>query len=186
MSHFPSIPNLELLGLFRKFPERGIRPLLEYHDAVLRNESELEVGERELIAAYVSSLNECHYCFSAHRDHAKAWGIPEELFGDLRIDLDHPELPARMKPVLAFVRRLTVDPAGTGPADAQAVYDAGFSEEGLFDVISVTALYNFMNRILEGAGIKRHVRVMEMTDEMRRKYRYTHLWKTISKGQEGT
>lgn len=57
----------------------------------------------------------------------------------------------------------------------------GFSEEGLFDIISVTALYNFMNRILEGAGIKKHVRVMKMTDEMRRRYRYTHLWKTISK-----
>jgi len=49
----------------------------------------------------------------------------------------------------------------------------------------VTALYNFMNRILEGAGIKKHARVMDMTDEMRRKYRYKHLWKTISKGAEG-
>jgi uncharacterized peroxidase-related enzyme len=155
---------------------------LEYHDAILRNESELTVGERELIAAYVSALNDCHYCFSAHRDHAKAWGIPANLFGDVRVHLDDPELPPRMAPVLAFVRRLTVDPAGTGPTDAQAVYDAGFSEEGLFDIISVTALYNFMNRILEGAGIKRHVRVMDMTDDMRRKYRYTHLWKTISKG----
>lgn len=181
MSHFPSIPNLELMGLFRKFPDRGILPLLEYHDAILRNASELTVGERELIAAYVSSLNDCHYCFSAHRDHAKAWGIPAGLFGTLRIDLDHPDLSDRMKPVLAFVRRLTVDPAGTGMADAQAVYDAGFSEEGLFDVISVAALYNFMNRLLEGAGIKRHVRVIDMTDEMRRSYRYTHLWKTIFK-----
>lgn len=186
MSHFPSIPNLELLGLFRKFPGRGILPLLEYHDAILREDSELSVGERELIAAYVSVLNDCHYCFSAHRDHAKAWGIPAEIFGNIQIDLDHPDLSERMRPVLAFVRRLTVDPAGTGMADAQAVYDAGFSEEGLFDVISVTALYNFMNRLLEGAGIKRHVRTMDMTDEMRRRYRYTHLWKTISKGSEGS
>ena len=119
---------------------------------------------------------------SAHRDHAKAWGIPGEVFGKVQIDLDHPAITARLRPVLAFVRRLTVDPAGTGPGDAEAVYAAGFSEEGLFDIISVTALYNFMNRILEGAGIKKHVRVTEMTDEMRRRYRYTHLWKTISKG----
>lgn len=184
MSHFPSIPNLELLGLFRRFPERGIRPLLEYHDAILRSDSELTVAERELIAAYVSSLNDCHYCFSAHRDHAKAWGIPAEVFGEMQIDLDHPGITERMRSVLAFARRLTVDPPGTAMADAQAVYDAGFSEEGLFDIISVTALYNFMNRVLEGAGIKKHVRVMEMTDEMRRRYRYTHLWKTISKDSE--
>ena len=184
MSHFPSIPNLELLGLFRRFPERGIRPLLEYHDAILRSDSELTVAERELIAAYVSSLNDCHYCFSAHRDHAKAWGIPAEVFGEMQIDLDHPGITERMRSVLAFARRLTVDPPGTAMADAQAVYDAGFSEEGLFDIISVTALYNFMNRLLEGVGIKKHVRVMEMTDEMRRRYRYTHLWKTISKDSE--
>lgn len=184
MSHFPSLPNLGLLNLFRKFPDRGILPLLEYHDAILRQDSELSVGERELIATYVSALNGCHFCFSAHRDHAKAWGIPAGVFGNVQIDIDHPDLSARMRAVLAFVRRLTVDPAGTGPNDAQAVYDAGFTEEGLFDVISVTALFNFMNRILEGAGIKRHVPTMVLTDEMRRRYRYTHLWKMISKETE--
>lgn len=46
----------------------------------------------------------------------------------------------RMKPVLAFARVLTRDPAGTCVPDAQAVQDAGSSEEGLFDVVSVTAL----------------------------------------------
>ena len=101
MSHFPSIPNLELLGLFKKFPDRGILPLLAYHDAILRNESELSVAERELIAAYVSAVNGCHYCCSAHRDHAKAWGIPAEVFGNLQIDLDHPGISERMRPVLA-------------------------------------------------------------------------------------
>lgn len=75
-----------------------------------------------------------------------------------------------------------MDLAGTGKGDAQAVYDAGFSEEGLFDIISVTALYNYRNRIQQGASINRHVRVTDMTDEMRRKYRYPHLWKSISKG----
>jgi hypothetical protein len=54
----------------------------------------------------------------------------------VQIDLDHPFIDARLRPVLAFVRRLTVD---TGLGDAQAVYDAGFTEEGLFDIISVTA-----------------------------------------------
>jgi len=182
MSHFPSIPELELMGLFKKFPDRGILPLLQYHDAILRSPSELSEGERELIAAYVSAINGCHYCFCAHRDHARAWGIAPELFGDVKIDLDHAALSDRMRAVLRYARRLTMDPAGVDSADAQAVYDAGFSEAGLFDIISVTALYNFMNRILEGAGIKRHVRVGNMTDEARRKYRYTHLWKVISPG----
>jgi len=52
--------------------------------------SELTIAERELIAAWVSAIKGCHYCFSAHRDHARAWGIPEEVFGDVEIDLSHP------------------------------------------------------------------------------------------------
>ena len=181
MSFFPSIPNLELIALFKKYPKRGVLPLLEYHDEILRNDSELTEGERELIAAYVSSLNDCHYCFHAHRDHAKAWGVDPEVFGNMMINIDHPSLPEKFTPVLSYVRRLTRDPAGMTKADADAVYEAGYSEEGLFDIISVTALYNFMNRMLEGAGIKKHVSVNKMSDDMRRRFKYTNLWKMITR-----
>jgi len=181
MSHFPQIDDLDLHALFSRFHKRGIQPLLEYHDAVLREDSELTIAERELIAAWVSSINGCHYCFSAHRDHARAWGIPDEVFGDVEIDLSHPGIPARMLPVLAFARKLTLTPSAVSMADAQAVYDAGFSEEGLFDILSVTALYNFMNRMLEGAGIKHHKTKLQMSDEMRRKFRYTNLWRLFTR-----
>ena len=181
MSHFPQIEDLDLHALFRRFHQRGILPLLEYHDAILREDSELTIAERELIAAYVSSINGCHYCFSAHRDHARAWGIAESVFGDVEIDLSHPDIPARMLPVLAFARKLTLEPSTVAMADAQTVYDAGFSEEGLFDILSVTALYNFMNRMLEGAGIKQHKTQVKMSDEMRRKFRYTNLWRMVSR-----
>jgi len=180
MSFFPSIPDLELIGLFKRFSSKGIRPLLEYHDEILRSPSELSEGERELIAAYVSSLNDCHYCFHAHRDHAKAWGIDAAVFGDMTIDVEHASLPSKLKPVLDYVRRLTTDPASVAETDVQPIYEAGYSEDALFDIISVTALYNFMNRILEGSGIKKHVRVLDMSDEMRRKHRYKNLWKMIA------
>lgn len=103
------------------------------------------------------------------------------MFGDVEIDLSHPDIPARMLPVLAFARKLTLEPSTVAMADAQAVYDAGFSEEGLFDILSVTALYNFMNRMLEGAGIKQHKTQVKMSDEMRRKFRYTNLWRMVSR-----
>lgn len=181
MSHFPQIQDLDLHALFSRFHQRGVLPLLEYHDAILREDSELTVAERELIAAYVYSIIGCHYCFSAHRDHARAWGIDERAFGDVEIDLAHPTIPARMRPVLAFARKLTLEPSSVAMADAQAVYDAGFSEEGLFDILSVTALYNFMNRILEGAGIKKHKTQVQMSEEMRRKFRYRNLWRMLTR-----
>ena len=50
-----------LLAVFRAYPDTA-RPLLDYHQALLRGRSPLSVAERELIAAYVSGLNACRYC----------------------------------------------------------------------------------------------------------------------------
>jgi len=59
-----------------------------------------------------------------------------------------------MKPILAYVGKLTRTPAMMTEADALAVYAAGWDEQALFDAISVCALFNLMNRIVEGSGIK--------------------------------
>jgi len=58
-------------GLFRFRPETAA-PLNELVEVLLRGPSTLTRGERELIAAYVSSLNECHYCSSSHSAYAAA------------------------------------------------------------------------------------------------------------------
>ena len=52
-------------GLLRYRPETG-RPLSELAEVLLRGPSTLTRGERELIAAHVSALNDCRYCSSAH------------------------------------------------------------------------------------------------------------------------
>ena len=52
-------------GLLRYRPETG-RPLSELAEVLLRGPSTLTRGERELIAAYVSALNDCRYCSASH------------------------------------------------------------------------------------------------------------------------
>src|SRR5580692_4097160 len=52
-------------GLLQYRPETG-RPLSELAEVLLRGPSTLTRGERELIAAYVSGLNDCQYCSSSH------------------------------------------------------------------------------------------------------------------------
>ena len=51
------------------------------------------------------------------------------------------------------MRKLTLTPSRIGLADAAAVFSAGWDEQALFDAISVCALFNFMNRIVDGSGI---------------------------------
>lgn len=154
MPVFPSIegePGLD--KVFRRFPHT-VMPLLEYHDRLLRDWSPLTVAERELIAAYVSGLNACTYCHGAHVVAARAYGIDTELFDGLMADLESSKVDERLKPILAYVGKLTRTPAMMTQADADRVYAAGWDEQALFDAVSVCALFNFMNRIVEGSGIK--------------------------------
>ena len=167
---FPSLPqDAQLLELFRLFPH-AVPALLDYHDRLLRDESPLTVGERELIAAYVSGLNACEFCHGAHAIAAGAHGIDEMLFAGLMADPDTASVDERLKPLLAYVRKLTLDPAKIAPADARRVYDAGWDERALFDAISVCALFNMMNRIVLGAGIIEDPRLRSAEEvEARRK-----------------
>ena len=58
-------------GLFRYRPETAA-PMEELAEVLLRGPNTLTRGERELIAAYVSSLNECRFCSSSHAAFAAA------------------------------------------------------------------------------------------------------------------
>ena len=104
-------------------------PLFEYHDRLLRGWSPLTVGQRELIAAFVSGLNACIYCHGAHTIAAQAFGIDEGMFASLMNDLDAAPVADKLKPILAYVRKLTLTPAkisggfeGDDPHEAPPTY----------------------------------------------------------------
>jgi len=153
MSRFPSLPEVtNLSDVFKAFPG-GAAPLLEFHDIVLRKTSPLTVAQRELIAALVSGLNGCDFCFGAHSIIAESFGVNPDLFAQLLDDIDTAEIDESFKPVLAYVKKLTLTPSRVSDQDAQRVFDAGWSEQALHDAITVCALFNFMNRIVDGHGV---------------------------------
>jgi uncharacterized peroxidase-related enzyme len=151
------IPDLDehdhLLHVLARFP-RGLKPLFELHDAILRDESELSVGERETIAAIVSARNACQYCYGAHKDVAGRFGVDGELVEALMKDLDTAPVDDKFRVLLQYVGKLTTAPASLTQQDADAVYAAGWSPDALYDAVAVCALFNFMNRIVEGTGVK--------------------------------
>jgi uncharacterized peroxidase-related enzyme len=181
MALFPSLPEIpHLSDVFKTFP-KGLSPLLQLHDAFLREESELSVAERELIAAFVSGLNQCKFCTASHDLIARSYGIKEEVLVALHDDLDGVPVNKKLKPILAYVKKLTQVPIKLVSADAQAVYDAGWSEAALYDAVVVCALFNFMNRVVEGTGVIPGQDYFEVSDDAlkdRRKYTYTEWGET--------
>jgi uncharacterized peroxidase-related enzyme len=153
MTYLRSLPDRAVLrDAFAAFPGTS-RPLLDYHQALLRGPSPFSVAERELIAAYVSGLNACDYCHGVHTATAQAFGVDAGLVAALLDDVAAAPVDERMKPVLRYVRKLTRTPSRMTAADAEAVLAAGWEERALHDAASVCGLFNLMNRLVEGLGV---------------------------------
>ena len=54
---------------------------------------------------------------------------------------------------IKFVRKLTLEPTKMIQADADAVFEAGWSERALYDAIIICCTWSFMNRFVEGLGL---------------------------------
>ncbi len=165
MTFLPSQPDdTTLLDVFHAFPEAA-RPLLQLHEVVLRGPSPLTVAERELIAAYVSGLNACTYCFGVHSVTAATFGVAEDTLVALLSDPESAPVDERMRPLLRYVAKLTMTPARVTAADAEAVLAAGWQERALHDAVSVCALFSFMNRYVDGLGVRAEQAYFQVSGE---------------------
>lgn len=153
MAHLQNLPNQEaLLDLFRQYPQMA-RPQLQLFEVVMRADSSLSVGQRELIAGYVSGLNACAYCHGIHAIAAESFGAEQGVLDALLVSVDAAPIEERLKPLLHYARKPSHLPSRLTRADAEAVYAAGWDDQALFAVVSVCALFNFMNRLVEGIGL---------------------------------
>ncbi len=123
------------------------------NQALMRGESPLSIAQRELIGAYTSALNACQYCAGGHRVAAELFGIEPQVLDELVADLEGSSVEPKLKPLLAFIRKLTETPSRMVQADADAVFDAGWDERALHDAIAVSCFFSFMNRLVLGHGI---------------------------------
>lgn len=153
MPFLRSLPKTShLADLFELFPD-GVAHLMAYTDVVLRGVGELSIAEREMIATYTSGLNACTFCYGSHKVYAELFGFDAELMDAMIADLDSAAVPEKLRAIMTYVRKLNNLPSRLTDSDAQAVYDAGWSEKALYEAVQVNALFNMMNRIIEGAGV---------------------------------
>lgn len=129
------------------------KPMHDLGVAIMRSDSPLSKGDRELIAAYVSALNQCQYCFNGHAQMAVNFGVRRKLIDEIVQDIDSSSADEPFKPILHFVRKLTLTPVQVTKEDADRVLAAGWSEKALQDAILVCCRFNFMNRLSLGHGL---------------------------------
>lgn len=154
MAYLPSMAkDASLLDVFRMFPETN-EPLIAFHEALLRGPSPFTEGEREFVAAYVSGLNGCRYCRGVHTAAAERLGIKSGVITLLLDDGDTDAISERMRPVLFFAKKLTQHADGVEQSDVDAIFAVGWNETAVYHLVAVVALFNYMNRLVEGLGIE--------------------------------
>jgi uncharacterized peroxidase-related enzyme len=119
----------------------------------LRAESDWTPGERELMAAFVSSKNHCRYCTDAHRATAG------RFLGDdvAEAALKNPSTAAvseKLRLTLAFLDKLTISPRDVTAADIKPLRQAGIGEDAIANAIEICAQFCVINRLADTFGFR--------------------------------
>jgi uncharacterized peroxidase-related enzyme len=137
-------------GLLRYRPETG-RPLSELAEVLLRGPSTLTRGERELIAAYVSALNDCRYCSSSHSASAAALLLGGmALVEQVRADADSAPVSAKLKALLAIAAAVQQSGLSVTAEQIAGARAAGASDLEIHDTVLIAATFCMFNRYVDG------------------------------------
>jgi uncharacterized peroxidase-related enzyme len=139
-----------IVGLMNFRPETG-RPLSALAETLLRDANTLSPGERELIAAYVSGLNECNFCASSHSAFAAAQ-LSEgmDLVVSVRADPEQAPVSDKMKALLRIAGKVQQSGRAVTSADADAARAAGASDVEIHDAVLIAAAFCMYNRYVDG------------------------------------
>ena len=118
----------------------------KFTQQAMRGRSTWSVGDRELMAAYVSKVNDCPFCVGAHTATASRAYQDEERVAAALTDLDSAPLADGLRATLAMLGKLTSE--GTLSAeDIRAVLAAGVSPQQIEDALAVGFAFNTTDRL---------------------------------------
>ncbi|GAB4336459.1 MAG: peroxidase-related enzyme [Dehalococcoidia bacterium] len=110
-------------------------------------------AEREMISVAVSMANGCLYCLVAHGFAVRAL-LKDPVKGD-RVTLDYRRagLEPRHVAMLDYAVKVTKEPAACSEEDIETLRRHGFSDEDIWDIAEVAAMFNFTNRMASATGM---------------------------------
>jgi AhpD family alkylhydroperoxidase len=115
------------------------------HEA-MRGPSVWSVGDRELMAAYVSKINDCPFCVGAHTATAAGAYQDHERVTLALADVDTAPIEAPLRETLRMLGTLTRD-GRVSATVMRSVLDAGASPEQVLDALAVAFAFNTTNRL---------------------------------------
>jgi uncharacterized peroxidase-related enzyme len=138
------VPNV-----FRALARRPaeLRAFLDYHDALMDSDDGLSRAERELVVVATSGANHCTYCIVAHGAILRVRTKDPEIADRVASNPWGVELSRRERAIVDLALLVATDSAALSEAELDDARAAGLTDEEIWDVGAITALFAMSNRL---------------------------------------
>jgi uncharacterized peroxidase-related enzyme len=133
------------------FRPETAKPLNELVDVLLRGPHILTRAERELIATYVSTQNDCRYCqtihgaIAAHHLHGN-----EDLVVEVKTDPEQAPISDKLKALLVIAGKTAESGKAVTADDVARAREQGATDLEIHDTVLIAAVFCMCNRYVDG------------------------------------
>ena len=138
------VPNVFLALAHR--PDE-LRAFLAYHDALMEREGGLSKAEREMVVVATSAANDCQYCVVAHGAILRIRAKNPLVADQVAINYRKADITVRQRTMLDFAVKVAEDSRSVGEGDFDLMRAAGFTDDDIWDVAAIAALFGMSNRM---------------------------------------
>ena len=134
------------------FRPETAKPLNALAEILLRDDNNtLTRGERELIGAYVSSLNDCFFCHNVHGALAQHYmQCDMQYIDDIKKDFRSSQLSEKMKSLLSIAASVQKSGKHVTVAQIEEAKKAGATDKEIHDTVLIAAAFCMFNRYVDG------------------------------------
>jgi uncharacterized peroxidase-related enzyme len=133
------------------FRPETAKPMNELAEVLLRGPSSLTPGERELIAAYVSSENDCFYCQTIHGAiAAEHLGGNQALVDQVKLNFETAQISPKLKALLGIAGKVQRGGKFVTPRDVAIAREQGATDVEIHDTVLISAMFCMCNRYVDG------------------------------------
>ncbi len=133
------------------FRPETAKPMRELAEILLRGPSTLTSGEREMIAAFVSTRNDCFFCQTSHRAAAAHHlDCDYNLVDAVRCDHHTAPISSKLKALLTVAGQVQQGGKNVTAEDIAHAREAGATDLEIHDTVLIAAAFCMYNRYVDG------------------------------------
>ena len=141
------LPGISSGFAFR--PETA-KPMRELAHILLHEPNSLAPGERELIATYVSSRNDCYFCQTSHGAAAASHLGDASVVKQVKTDFTQAPISEKLKRLLVIAGNVQQGGKHVTTEDVEAARQQGATDHEIHDTVLIAAAFSMYNRYVDG------------------------------------